>query len=346
MQQHYPVQKKLDRIPSDLVAVDDYERLAPNFMPAPVYEYIRSGGADEISLQHNRQAYSDIKLYNRVLSNFSQATTATKILGQSFRHPIFLAPVAHQQLVHHQGELASAIAADAMEAGFITSTLASKSLEQIAAQTQQPKWFQLYFQSHREDTLALIQRAEKSGYSTIVVTVDVPINGLRNNIQRAGFNLPASAQALHSDTGPAIELNPEQSIIFQGIMAEAPNWDDIAWLRQQTDLPLLIKGISHPLDAAQALAAGANGIIVSNHGGRSLDTLPASIELLPDIRAALGPEATILIDGGIRRGSDIFKALALGANAVLIGRPQIYALAVAGELGVAHMLKILRDEKS
>ena len=233
-----------------------------------------------------------------------------------------------------------------MEAGFITSTLASQSLEAIAAQTDQPKWFQLYFQSDKEYTSALIKRAEKASYSALVVTLDVPINGLRNQLQRSGFQLPTSAQAMNpiaSQAQPKI-LSPEQSIIFQGMMSEAPTWQDIDWLRQQTRLPIILKGITHPQDALQAIAAGANGIVVSNHGGRGLDTLPATIEALPGIRKAVGDDITLLVDGGIRRGTDIFKALALGANAVLIGRPQVYGLAVAGALGVAHMLKILRDE--
>lgn len=342
----YKIHPKLTTIPNDLVALDDYERLAREFMPHPVYEYIRSGGGDEISLRRNREAYSNLQLYNRILTRFDQATTRTELVGQRFRHPILLAPVAHQQLVHNDGELASAQAAQAMEAGFITSTLASQSLEAIAAQTDQPKWFQLYFQSDKEYTSALIKRAEKASYSALVVTLDVPINGLRNQLQRSGFQLPASAQAMNpvaSQAQPKI-LSPEQSIIFQGMMSEAPTWQDIDWLRQQTRLPIILKGITHPQDALQAIAAGANGIVVSNHGGRGLDTLPATIEALPGIRKAVGDDITLFVDGGIRRGTDIFKALALGANAVLIGRPQVYGLAVAGALGVAHMLKILRDE--
>ena len=342
----YDILPKLTTIPSDVVALGDYERLAEQFMPHAVYEYIRSGGADEHTLENNSAAYSNLQLYSRVLNNFERATTRTTLLGQSFRHPILLAPVAHQRLVHHDAELASAQAAQAMEAGFVTSTLASESLEAIAAQTNQPKWFQLYFQADRKQSLALVRRAEQADYQALVVTVDVPINGLRNALQRSGFQLPLSVQALNasSDSGSLKTLSPEQSIIFQGMMAEAPDWNDIEWLCEQAALPVVIKGITHPLDAQQAIAVGAQGIVVSNHGGRSLDTVPASIELLPAIRRAVGGDITLLIDGGIRRGSDVFKALALGANGVLIGRPQVYALAVAGALGVAHTLKILRDE--
>ena len=342
--QPYPISPKLNHIPADIVSLADYEKLAKDFMPEPVYEYINSGCADEITLRNNRSALDRIRLYSRVLADFKQATTATRLLGQSVRHPILLAPVAHQCLVHNDGELASAQAAEAMETGIVTSTLSSHPLEAIAGQTNQLKWFQLYFQPTRQQTLELVQRAESAGYSALVVTVDVPVNGLRNRIQRSGFQLPPEAQNIHGQAQATVELTPDQSIVFQGIMSEAPQWQDISWLRQQTQLPIIIKGISHPQDATKAIEAGANGIAVSNHGGRSLDCLPASIELLPAIRRAVGPDTTLLLDGGLRRGSDIFKALALGADAVMIGRPQVYALAIAGALGVAHMLKMLRDE--
>lgn len=342
----YPIYPKLSSIPADLVALDDYEELAKKFIPDAVYTYIQSGGGDEYTLNRNRRAFSELQLYNRVLEDFKQASTRTCLLGESFRHPILLAPVAHQKLVHTEAELATAEAADALEAGMITSTLASRPLEDIAAQTNAPKWFQLYFQTCRDQTLALVKRAEQSGYTALIVTVDVPINGLRNNIQRSGFLLPEDAQAINnaSEDQPVKQLTLEQSVIFQGIMSEAPTWKDIAWLCEQTALPVILKGISHPQDAQRAIDCGAKGVVVSNHGGRALDTVPATIELLPAISRAIGEQSIVLLDGGIRRGTDIFKALALGADAVLVGRPQIYALAVAGALGVAHMLKTLRDE--
>lgn len=343
---NYPIYKKLDSIPADIVSLDDYEQLARNSMPAEVFTYIHSGGADEYTLARNRQAFADISLYSRVLEKFDTASTRTTLLGQEFRHPFLLAPVAHQGLVHQEAELASAQAADALDTGFITSNLASKSLEDIAAQTGGPKWFQLYIQSTREHTLELVRRAEQAGYSAIVVTVDVPINGLRNNIQRSGFQLPPDAQQINIQRvkSQPKELAPDQSVIFQGIMSESPNWRDMEWLRKITRLPIIVKGITHPMDAKRSIELGANGVVVSNHGGRGLDTLPATIEILPGIRQAVGGDVTVLLDSGIRRGTDIVKALALGADAVLVGRPQIYALAVAGSLGVAHMLRLLRDE--
>jgi isopentenyl diphosphate isomerase/L-lactate dehydrogenase-like FMN-dependent dehydrogenase len=343
----YAISRKLTSIPADVVALQDYQRLAADFMPAAVYEYIHSGGADEFTLNSNRSAFDRIKLYNRVLANVSEASTRLQLFGQTFRHPILLAPVAHQKLVHPQGELATAEAANAMQAGFVSSTLSSLPMESIAANLNQPKWFQLYFQSQRDATLALLRRAEAAGFSAIVVTVDVPINGLRNRIQRAGFQMPAFAQSANiklKNTAEPLQLAADDSVIFQGIMREAANWNDLQWLRSQTDLPILLKGLSHPDDALRAIETGINGIIVSNHGGRGLDGVPASIETLAAIRQALGPDITILLDSGIRRGTDIVKAIALGANAVLIGRPVMDALAVAGALGVAHMIKLLRDE--
>ena len=260
---------------------------------------------------------------------------------------MLLAPVAYQKLVHPDGERATAQAADALEAGFIASTMSSVSLEDIAAELSKNKWFQLYFQESREWTLSLVRRAEVAGYTALVVTVDVPINGLRNRAQRAGFALPPQVQAVNLHDMPQRSpptLGPEQSVVFQGLMVSAPSWADLEWLGRQTPLPIIVKGIIHPDDATRVADMGLAGVVVSNHGGRTLDGLPASISALPAVRAALGPDFLVLLDSGIRRGTDIFKAIALGANAVLVGRPQVYALAVAGALGVAHMLRLLREE--
>ena len=339
--------EKLTQIPPDIAAVNDYEKLAKHFISHPHFEYIAGGSANEITLKNNQKAFDDIGLYSRVLQDVSQGSTELTLFGEQYRHPIFLAPVAHQQLAHPDGELASAAAAEAMEAGFIASTLSSTTLEQIANTTRYRKWFQLYFQDTKEFTLSLIKRAEKAGYSALVVTLDVPINGLRNRAQRANFTLPQEVREANLEGKPSPtqrQLKRTQSIIFQGIMKDAPTWQDLEWLQQQTDLPIIIKGILHPADAARVKEMGFAGLVVSNHGGRALDGVPASITALPSIRHRVGAEFPILLDSGVRRGADIFKAIAYGANAVLIGRPQMYALAVAGALGVAHMLRLLREE--
>ena len=294
---------------------------------------IEGGVADDLTLQSNRQAFDNIKLKPKVLNDFSQACSQCKLLKQTFKYPMLLAPVAYQKLVHPQGELATIEAANVMDVGFVTSTLSSVLMEDIANNLSTNKWFQLYFQESKQATKSLIERAEKAGYSTIVVTIDAPINGLRNRAQRANFQMPDNVQALnltqYSGAAPQT-LNTGQSIILNGIMNNAATWADIAWLQNQTTLPILLKGITNPDDAEKARKMGLAGIVVSNHGGRTLDGLPATITVLPEIRQRVGQAFTLLLDSGIRRGSDIFKAIALGADAVLIGRPQLHGLAVAG----------------
>lgn len=337
----------LDVIPPDLVCLADYERLAADFIDPATYAYIAGGSGDEISLRDNRQALDEITVHHRVLCDCRRGSTALTLLGQQFRHPILLAPVAFQALVHPEGELATAQAADALEAGLIASTLSSFSLEAIAGATGGPKWFQLYFQPRREDTRQLQERARAAGYSAIVATLDSPVQSVSRRSQRAAFTLPPQVRAVNLQQQappPQVALSADQSIVFQGMMSEAPTWADLAWLLEHTDLPVLAKGVSHPDDARRLREAGIAGIVVSNHGGRALDCVPAGIRLLPAIRQAVGEHFPLLVDGGIRSGYDVFKALAAGADAVAIGRPQMYALAVAGARGVAHTLKILRDE--
>jgi 4-hydroxymandelate oxidase len=202
-------------------------------------------------------------------------------------------------------------------------------------------------QADREQTLGLIRRAEASAYQALVVTVDAPLAGIRNKEQRAGFQLPPTVRAVNLDGRPLPQHAPAeegQSVVFDVLMAGAPTWSDLEWLASATRLPVLVKGILDAEDAMRALNCGAAGIMVSNHGGRIQDTVPATIDALPSIAQAVGKRAPVLVDGGIRRGSDIFKAIALGASAVLIGRPYIHALAAAGALGVAHALRTLREE--
>lgn len=336
----------LKQIPQDLVSVGDYERLATRYIDHPAFEYIAGGAGDDITLRRNGAAFDELFLRTRVLKDFGAASTATQIFGEQLPHPILLGPVAYQKLVHPLGEWATATGAEAMDSILVASTLSSASMEEIATSTTGPKWFQLYMQPQRQQSLSLVRRAEQAGYRALVVTVDVPINGLRNRARRAGFQMPEGVEAanLAAQLHQPRTLTPGQSFVFDGLMADAPNWDDLAWLISQTSLPVLVKGIMDPADAEQAAALGASGVIVSNHGGRSLDGLPASLDVLPAIRKAVGADYPLLLDGGIRRGGDVFKAIALGANGVLVGRPQVYALAVAGALGVAHMLRLLREE--
>jgi len=342
-----PLLPRLDRIPGDIACVTDYEAHARPRLTPNAWSYLHSGAADELTFRWNREAFDHLRLHARSLAHVRSGHTRLELFGTTYPHPIFLAPVAHQQLFHPEGELATVLGAGALGAGMVVSTLASNTLEDIARNAESPLWFQLYIQEDRGYTRHLVERAEAAGYQALVVTVDAPIFGLRNQEQRAGFHLPAgfhAANLQHMPPPRQLNLAPGQSVVFDGLMAQAPTWEDITRLRSLTSLPLLLKGITHPADARLAREAGADGIIVSNHGGRSLDTLPASIELLPAIREALPEPYPLLLDGGIRRGSDILKARALGATAVLVGRPWVYGLATAGALGVAHVLKLLREE--
>ncbi|MGJ8618909.1 MAG: alpha-hydroxy acid oxidase [Methylophilaceae bacterium] len=341
------IEKTLNKIPNDIIQASDYEVLASRFIEPATLAYIAGGSADGKTMQKNLDAFNDVELLQRALVDCTQGTTQTTLLGQTLQHPIMLAPVAAQKLVHPEGEIATAQAANALEAGMIASTLSSASLEEIAKNTQAAKWFQLYFQSRKNDTLQLIKRAEQAGYQAIVVTVDAPVQTISKGAQTLGFQLTADAQPINLAKQQPIEqvvLDTHQSVIFQGMMREAPLVADIAWLKSQTKLPVLIKGVMHPQDIAQLLALNIDGIIVSNHGGRALDATPATLCLLPIIRAQVGKDFPLLLDGGIRSGYDVFKAIALGADAICIGRLQVYALAVCGAKGVAHLLKMLRDE--
>lgn len=335
-----------EAVPSDVVSLADYERHARARLPEPVWAYIAGAGADGITRRWNREAFDRIALEGRVLSDMQGATTATTLLDLDLPHPVLLAPVAFQRLAHPDGELAAALGAGAAGAPMTVSTQASTSMEDVAAHAHGPLWFQLYMQPERAFTLSLVRRAEQAGYRAIVVTVDAPVNGARNEEQRSGFQLPADIEAvnLRGAPPPQHRAGPGESPVFKGLLDHAPTWRDIEWLRGQTRLPLLLKGITSRHDAAAAVTAGCDGIVVSNHGGRTLDTLPATIDVLPGVAAAVGGRVPVILDGGVRRGTDILKALERGAAAVMVGQPIMHALAVAGAVGVVHMVTILRAE--
>ncbi len=336
----------LGSIPGDIVAVTDYERYARACLDDNAWAFLTAGAADELTLRDNRAAFDRIRLRGAVLRKVQGGHTRVELFGHAYEHPIFLAPVGYQKLFHAEGEKATARAAEAMSAPLVVSTLATTRLEELAS-LKTPLWFQLYLQAQRSDSLGLVRRAEACGCKALVVTVDAPLAGVRNREQRANFRLPAGVEAVNvsrSPATPAQPLPPGASVVFDGLLAHAPSWDDLGWLTAATALPVVVKGILDPVDALLAIEHGAQGIIVSNHGGRVLDTLPASIDALPSIARAVEGRVPLLLDGGIRRGTDIFKAVALGASAVLIGRPYIHALAAAGALGVAHVVRTLREE--
>ena len=339
-------------LPPDIVTLADHEQHARQHLDDNAWAYFSGGAADEITLRANRSAWEALPLWPRVLRPLAGGHTRVSLLGRTLAHPILLAPIAFQRLAHPDGELAMAYAAAALGAGVVLSTQASVSLEAVAQAVlpdrgRGPLWFQLYLQHDRGFTQALVQRAEAAGYEALVLTVDAPTSGVRDRERRAGFRLPpgvgpVNLAGLQAPT--AAELRPGQSALFDGLLHQAPTWDDIAWLQSITRLPVLLKGVLHPADARQAVAAGAAGLIVSNHGGRTLDTAPATASALPRVVQAVGGALPVMVDGGIRRGTDVLKAMALGASAVLVGRPAVWGLANAGAAGVAHVLRLLRDE--
>ena len=339
-------------IPPGTVNLADYERHAQARMDANAWAYFSGGAGDEITLRANASAWQQIELAPRVLRPLAHGNTQMQLLGQPLAHPLLAAPMAFQCLAQESGEIGMAYACAAMGAGMVVSTQASQPLDAIAASYLQdaahgPLWFQLYLQHDRAFNIDLLRRAEAAGYQALVVTVDAPTSGVRDRERRARFKRPAGIGAVNLASLPAVDavqLTPADSPLFDDLLRHAPTWDDIAWLRSQTALPIVLKGITHPLDAQQAVKLGTNGIICSNHGGRTLDTMPPTARLLPGVVAAVGGAVPVLVDGGIRRGTDVFKALALGASAVLVGRPLVYGLATAGAAGVAHVIRLLRDE--
>ena len=339
-------------IPPGLVTLADHEQHARTQLDDNAWAYFSGGAADEISLRANRSAWDALPLWPRVLRPLAGGHTRVPLLGRTLAHPILLAPVAFQRLAHPDGELAMAYAAAALGAGVVLSTQASVSLESVAQAVlpdpgRGPLWFQLYLQPDRGFTQALVQRAEAAGYEALVLTVDAPTSGVRDRERRAGFRLPAGVGPVNLaglQVPAPSALSPGQSALFDGLLHHAPTWDDIAWLQSITRLPVVLKGVLHPADARQAVSVGAAGLIVSNHGGRTLDTAPATVTALPRVVQAVGGAVPVLVDGGIRRGTDVLKAMALGASAVLVGRPAVWGLANAGAAGVAHVLRLLRDE--
>jgi 4-hydroxymandelate oxidase len=331
------------------VCVSDYEALTRERLSPMAWEYIIGAAGDELTTRWNAEAFSKIKLQPRALVDVSQLDTRVELLGQRLAHPILLAPTAYQKLVHPDGEVAVARGAGRAEAVYCISSFATMSVEEIAAVASAPLWFQLYMQRDRGHTQALVERVQHAGCRALCLTVDTPVLGTRNREQRIEFALPANMErphlkglALDAELRPA--HRPQEDTIYSAVINPTLVWKDVEWLRSIAKMPLLLKGILHPEDAERAIAIGANGIIVSNHGGRNLDTAPATIEVLPRIVERVAGRMTVIVDGGVRRGTDVLKALALGAGAVMIGRPYLFGLGAAGEDGVAAVINLLRRE--
>ena len=274
---------------SPAVSLADYEALARERLDENAWAYLSGGAADEITLRANRDAWSALMLQPRVLRPLAHGHTRVELLGRTLAHPVLLAPVAYQRLAHPMGELSSALAAAAQGAGMVLSAQSSVAMEDVARvvldePARGPLWFQLYLQPDRGFTRALVQRAEAAGFEALVLTVDAPVHGARDRERRAGFRLPqgVSAVNLHgAPPAPARSLAPGQSALFDDLLLSAPSWADVEWLKGITRLPLLLKGVLHESDAREAAARGVNGLVVSNHGGRTLDTAIAPRQLGP-----------------------------------------------------------------
>ncbi len=312
-----------------LLSLFDFEAAAHERVSHGAWERISGASADEITLRWNREAYDRIRLKPRILVDVSKLDTRVTLFGQQLPFPILLAPTGGQKFVHPEGELAAARGAAASQATYVISSSASMRVEDIARTATGPVWFQLYVQRDRGFTRDLVQRAEDSGCRALCVTVDSPTFGARNREDRAKSELPER------------EL---PNLKGKDYLDPTLTWKDIDWLRSFARRPVLLKGVLNPDDAATAVSAGVAGIIVSNHGARNLDTVPATIDALPAVVEKVSGRLPVLVDGGIRRGTDVIKALALGASAVQIGRPYLWGLGVAGADGVARVVAILRKE--
>jgi 4-hydroxymandelate oxidase len=321
----------------DIVSLPEFEERARACMAPTAYEFVASGAADEHTLRWNREAYDRLKLRPRVLQDVARVDTRVSLLGRELSFPILLAPTAYHRALHPEGELATAKGAGSAGATWVVSTATTTTLEEIGRAATAPLWFQLYVQPDRGVTQELVQRAEGNGCQALCLTVDTPVQGARDRQTRARFALPAGVTAPYM-------TQLRSRTVSDTRRGFAVTWKDVEWLRSVARVPLLLKGILTAEDADRAIAAGVQGIIVSNHGARNLDTLPATIEALPEVVDRVGGRVPILVDGGVRRGTDVLKAVALGATAVLIGRPYCYGLSVGGAAGVQRVVEILRAE--
>ncbi len=327
----------------------EYEKIAKNHLSSMAFDYYSSGAWDEVTLQDNQAAFQRIKLLPRMLVDVSERSLTTTVLGQPLQLPLLIAPMAFQCLAHPDGEVATASAAIASSVGMVLSTLSTKSIEEVASChdfKDALQWFQLYIHKDRSLTRSLVERAYNAGYKALCLTVDAPVLGCREKDKRNEFALPPGLRAANLVTKDILHETGESGLFayFAEQLDPAITWRDLEWLQSLSPLPLVIKGILRGDDALRAVECGAKAIVISNHGGRQLDGALASLDALTEVVQAVDGKAEVLLDGGIRRGTDILKALALGVKAILLGRPVLWGLAVEGQAGVSHVISLLRDE--
>jgi isopentenyl diphosphate isomerase/L-lactate dehydrogenase-like FMN-dependent dehydrogenase len=338
------------KTPGQPVSVDELARAAKAALKAEAYDYVAGGAGSEETVRANRDGFRRWRIVPRLLHNVAERDLRVDILGQVLPAPIMLAPVGVLAILHKEADLAVARAAAKLDITFILSTASSKTMEEVASEVNDaPRWFQLYWPKNPDLAASFLDRAERSGYRAVVVTLDTQLFGWRErDLQNAylpflhgdGLANYFSDPAFHQAIGGSPQLHMVRALEYFGEVFTDPSrtWDDLARLRKLTRLPMLIKGVLHPDDARRAVDCGLDGVIVSNHGGRQVDGAIAAIDALPGVVDAVGEHATVLFDSGIRGGSDVVKAVALGARCVLLGRPYCYGLALNGEQGVYDVL--------
>jgi 4-hydroxymandelate oxidase len=331
-------------------SAEEYRQRARHRLPTDVWDYIEGGAGSERTVAANRRAFDRYQVRPRVMVDVSRVSTARTLLGARLSTPLGIAPTAYHRLVHPDGELATARGAGAAGALFVVSMFASQPLEDIARAATGPLWLQLYW-LHRRDVVAdLVKRAAAAGYGALVLTVDTPQVGRRHRDERNGFTVGGDVRAVnidaevmapsHQQVAGASAIATHSALTFDPSL----HWADLDWLRGLTDLPIVLKGVLTAEDATLAVEAAVDALIVSNHGGRQLDGALPSLDALAEVAAAVDGACPVLFDGGVRTGADAFTALALGADAVLVGRPALWALATDGDTGVARLLDLLHDE--
>jgi L-lactate dehydrogenase (cytochrome) len=344
------------------VNVADARARARRLLPRVVFEYVDGGAEDERTMHANEEAFAELSFSPRMATGTTDPSISVGLFGEQLSLPVILAPCGLIRLIHPDGGIGVARAAASQGTISVLSTVAGSPLEEVAASTSGPTWFQLYA-SDRSGAGELVDRAAAAGYKALVVTVDTPVLGRRERDVRNGVQPPLRISAAGAvRLGPQILTRPGwtwriyrsglrldsfgggPSVVSTTSIASPLRWSDVEWIRERWSGPLLVKGLLTASDAERAVAGGADGIIISNHGGRQLEGAPATLRVLPEVVAAVGDRTVVLVDGGVRRGSDVVKALALGARAVLIGRPYLYGLAAGGEAGVEQILRVLRDE--
>jgi 4-hydroxymandelate oxidase len=331
-----------------LLSVHDYHRAARGRLPKETLDYFEGGALDEITLRENTAGWERLALYYHVLAGIGERDLRTTILGQSISMPIGVAPTAFHKLANEAGEIATAKAARNVGTLFVLSSFSNTPMESVFSEAGSPRWFQFYIYKDRGITGELVRRAEAAGAEAIVLTVDAPGLGTRERDMRNRFTLPggltvANVAPLGMGQLPEVRCSALAAYVHDNFKSDL-GFEDLDWLCGWTSLPVVVKGVCRGDDARRAAEHGAKAVVVSNHGGRQLDTAPATCDALPYVVDAVGDLCEVYVDGGIRRGGDVLKAIALGARAVLIGRPILWGLSVGGEEGVINVLEILRRE--